>query len=131
MEDQAFSKFKRQIETEFHLLKKMNQFFYLSVCAIAIGIFILIIKDSRNIDSIRTKKIIVEAISGKDRIIISSQLGKSKRRKRSDTLSQVLMLDETANDKVILGAPTFKFNDTIINRSKNGPYGMAFNDEQS
>lgn len=74
MEDQAFSKFKRQIETEFKLLKKTTQFLY----SIVIGILILIIKDSRNIDSIRTTQIIIEAISGKDRIIISSQIGKSK-----------------------------------------------------
>lgn len=82
--------------------------------------------------SIRARKLIIEDENQRDRIIVSSEICSSPSRKRKDTLSGVLVLDSSGNDRVILGAsPTFKISENmIIRRSANGPYGIAFNDEQ-
>jgi hypothetical protein len=132
MDNNEFLNFKNQTEKELKFLKRKNTFLSL---LITLGILLFIVTNfipqkSNKFTSIRTKEIIVEDNNGNDRIIISSAISSSKTRDRKDTLIGVLVLDALGNDRVILGSsPTVNIDGKIIKRSTNGPYGIAFNDE--
>lgn len=132
MDNFEFTNFKMQMEKELKSLRAKN---YLLLLTIISGFTFLILArfksdNTKNFDSIRTKEIIVFDEDGKDRIIISPTISSTKTRTRNDTLSGVLILDEKGNDRVILGAsPSVNINGKIVKRSINGPYGLAFNDE--
>lgn len=132
MDDNEFFTFKKETERELKSLRRKNNFLLLILVS---GVSFLTVsgfmtKKSESFNSIRTRELIVEDKNGKDRIIISPEISTSKTRIRKDTLSGVLVLDENGNDRVILGAsPSANVNGKIIKRSLNGPYGLAFNDE--
>ncbi|NUM42377.1 MAG: hypothetical protein HUU45_12190 [Leptospiraceae bacterium] len=132
MDNLEFINFKRQTEKDLKSLRRKN-FFLLLIIVSGITYFTLTGFNSKNtvfFDSIKTKELIVVDNNGNERIIISPMISSTKTRTRTDTLSGVLVLDENGNDRVILGAsPNVNINGKIVRRATNGPYGLAFNDE--
>lgn len=132
IDDKEIITFKNETENEIKSLKRKNKLLQLFIgimFLLLLAIAFISIQNKR-FNSVRTRELIVEDNNGNERIIISSIISASKTRIRKDTLCGVLVLDKNGNDRVILGAsPTVNINGKIIKRSNNGPYGMAFNDE--
>lgn len=132
MKNDKFEMKIQDLTNEIKILKRNNKTL-LFLIVIIIGLFITIILHTNNrkeFDQIVTRELIVKDSKNNDRIIISPEITTSDSRKRKDTLNGVLIIDQNGHDRVIVGSSPFvKINDTVVKRAVDGPYGIAFNDE--
>ena len=120
------------LRNEIKDLKRWNYIFLL----VGLGLFGLLMfsfflgQKESSFDTITAKQILVTDNFGRERVIISSQISSANFRKRNDTLSGILVLDENGIDRVALGStPTIQSNGEITRRIDNSnPYGLTFND---
>ncbi len=125
--------FQDSIQNSIQQLKRQNRLLFSIILTLIIAFVVssFTFSKGKTFDSIRTKKIIIEDAEGKDRIILAARITESTFRVRKDELSGVLVLDENGQDRVILGASPFikRRDGSIVRRATDGPYGIAFNDE--
>ncbi len=116
-------------------VKRLQTLYVFNLVIILLLMFLVgykyLLSDKVFFEQISTNQISVKDQHGRDRILISSNITKSKSRLRQDSLSGILILDESGNDRVVLGAsPFIKTNQNdIVKRASKGPYGIVFNDE--
>ncbi|WP_111684373.1 hypothetical protein [Winogradskyella tangerina] len=148
--DEKFKTLKNEIQQLKNRNRKKDIF--LSIILVSLAVFIYLKHSSlKNDKIIRVQGIIVEDVSGKERILIGAPIPYAKNRARTDTLkiketwgkkfgekymgwykeykhdaNGIVILDENGWDKIIVGDPT---PDPIIGKRIGNSTGIIINDK--